>query len=132
MTHPADNIDESIEKSFRRGEWATQAMTTMRHVRAWKQVVTFSVVHIPSNTRVIDFLSRVNARALVRWLARDVPTLDVPIVDGLPEPTPGPALDKLKSIIQSIQFVHHTKSGRIADVMRQADTARSTEVSDAA
>lgn len=97
MTNSTDNIDESIEKSFRRGEWATQADLTWRYrTKVPKQVVTFSVVHIPSNIRAIGFLSRVNARALVRWLARDVPTLDVPIVDGLPAPTPGPAFDKLK------------------------------------
>ena len=83
MTSLADALTaiaegREIEPAWTRGEWATRAEVTWRSKgRTQRRRVTYSVIHVPSNRIVESFLSRSDARALVRWLARDVPHITV-------------------------------------------------------
>lgn len=78
MSELRSGVDESLELAFRRGEWATQAEVTRRHSSRGgsKSLVTYAVIHEPSN-RVLDrYFSQPEARQLVRWLVRDVPHIN--------------------------------------------------------
>jgi hypothetical protein len=77
-------------------------------------VITFSVIHVPSDRRVISFLSRGDGRALVRWLARDVPHLEVD-ADG--HSAPAVAFDRLREIVAAATNACHYRYS-IARLMR--------------
>jgi hypothetical protein len=95
--------DESIEALWTRGEWAAQAELTWRSGRTTKRVITFCVIHVPSDRRVVPFMSRADAHALVRWLARDVPHIDV--VNERVEPAD--AWDRLREIVARVETARH-------------------------
>ena len=93
-------IDESIEPSYRRGEWATQAELTWEHRgKRSRRKITFAVVHVPTDRVAERYLSRTAARQLVRWLARDVPHLSVPEEAG------EAALREVSMIVAAVRYI---------------------------
>lgn len=109
----AQAAGQPIEPAWSRGEWATQAEITWRHGRGpARRRVTYSVIHVPTDRRVESFLDRSDARALVRWLASDVPHIEL---DG-EQVVASEARARLIEIMTLVRDARHMRA-RIADVM---------------